>query len=378
MGMESEEMQRLLYEKILLDDSRTLSSLPGADNAEELQLSLVIVKSMFVATASEDNTAKIWCAYTGRCLQTLSHTDSLLMVMFSLDGDLAVTASYDRMASIWRVSSGQLEWNLVGHTNWVVDAQFSPDVTKVATCSRDETCRLWSTSTGACLHVLRSHAGLVTSCVFSPNSEYLLTTSYDRRARLWNATNGRCVRDPLGNTQAIFGTFTPDGSRFLATFLDGSAYSWSTEGETEATAFRGHTALTYKAQFSPDGLQVATASADRKGKLWDPFTGTCLHTLTHRGEVICVAYSTSGTCVVTASDDRTAMIWSTAGEALHTLSGHTEALTSVMFLPDTSQVVTSSKDRSAKIWNGETGELCFDLVGHTHSVWHADAILGKR
>ena len=47
-----------------------------------------------VVTASEDNTARIWDAETGREIATLKgHDDSVVSAAFSPDGERVVTAS---------------------------------------------------------------------------------------------------------------------------------------------------------------------------------------------------------------------------------------------------------------------------------------------
>ncbi|KAE8307241.1 WD40-repeat-containing domain protein [Aspergillus transmontanensis] len=52
--------------------------------------------SQLVASASYDNTVKIWDVNSGRCLQTLeSHSVWVKSVVFSRDSQLVALASYD-------------------------------------------------------------------------------------------------------------------------------------------------------------------------------------------------------------------------------------------------------------------------------------------
>jgi len=54
-------------------------------------------------TASVDNNARIWCAQTGRLIQTLEgHTQEIFSTTFSYDGKTIVTASKDNTCRIWR------------------------------------------------------------------------------------------------------------------------------------------------------------------------------------------------------------------------------------------------------------------------------------
>ena len=55
-----------------------------------------------VVTSSDDKTARLWSALTGKLLHTLTgHTDNVKSAQFSSDGKKAVTASNDKTACIY-------------------------------------------------------------------------------------------------------------------------------------------------------------------------------------------------------------------------------------------------------------------------------------
>jgi len=74
--------------------------------------------------------------------------------------------------------------------------------------------------------------------------------------------------------------------------------------------------------FSPDGKQVATASADGTGRLWEVETG----------------------------------------KQLLVLEGHEDVVYSIEFSPDGKYLVTGSRDATARIWDGKTGKENFKLI----------------
>ena len=71
------------------------------------------------------------------------HTNAVIGVTFSADGRLLATASSDETARLWDPATGEHLRTLVGHTNEVSGVAFSPDGRLLATASRDKTAGLW-------------------------------------------------------------------------------------------------------------------------------------------------------------------------------------------------------------------------------------------
>src|SRR5262249_59415727 len=67
---------------------------------------------------------------------------------FSPDGTRLATASGDQTVRLWDARTGQELLVLKGHTGTVCSVCFSPDGTRLATASADQTARLWDARTG--------------------------------------------------------------------------------------------------------------------------------------------------------------------------------------------------------------------------------------
>jgi WD40 repeat protein len=72
------------------------------------------------------------------------HTDWVRSVAWSPDGTKIATASDDNTARVWSSSSGSTLLTLTGHSDSVQSIAWSPDGTKIATSSDDRTARVWS------------------------------------------------------------------------------------------------------------------------------------------------------------------------------------------------------------------------------------------
>ena len=100
-----------------------------------------------IATASDDKTARVWDAATGRERLTLHGSDLMLSVAWSPDGSRLATGSLDRTVTIWDAGSGRERLTLVGHDSLIGSIAWNPDGTRLATASADLTVRVMSMMT---------------------------------------------------------------------------------------------------------------------------------------------------------------------------------------------------------------------------------------
>jgi WD40 repeat protein len=280
------------------------------------------------------------------------HTGPAVAVAFSPDGHLLATASRDQTARLWDPDTGDCLHTLAGHTNWVNDVAFSPDGHLLATASRDQTARLWDPDTGDCLRTL-SHTDSVGGVAFSPDGLLLATGGADRTARLWDPDTGDCLHT-LGHAKRVWDlAFSPDGLLLATASGDKRTRLWDPATGKHLRTLGSHDGPVVTVAFSPDGHMLATASGDATARLWNTDTGGCLHTLTgHTRPVYGVAFSPDGHLFATASDDGTARLWDPAtGKHLRTLTGHTGGVWDVAFSPDGHLLTTASDDGTPRTWN---------------------------
>ena len=62
---------------------------------------------------------------------------------FSPDGKRLASASYDQTVKVWDAATGQESLTLKGHTNYVWSVAFSPDGKRLASASEDNTVKVW-------------------------------------------------------------------------------------------------------------------------------------------------------------------------------------------------------------------------------------------
>jgi WD40 repeat protein/serine/threonine protein kinase len=325
-----------------------------------------------LASASWDQTIKIWDAASGRELHTLTgHDGHVFSVAFSPDGSRLASASRDRTIKIWDLARGNEPRTLEGHKGHVGSVAFSPDGIRVASGSRDQTIRVWDARNGQVLRTLEGHADEVLSVAFNPDGSRLASASADKTIKVWDTDTGKEPLNLKKQTNTVESVaFSPDGSRLASGNADGTIKIWDANSGQELRTLTGHFGLRRMA-FSPDGSRLAAGSFDGAIKVWDMTNGQELRTLKgHTNVVESVAFSPDGSRLASASWDQTIKIWDTAdGQELRTLKRHVKGTNSVVFSPDGSRLASAGGDPMIKIWDTATGQVLRTLKGHTNEVW---------
>ncbi|MBU7585520.1 MAG: AAA-like domain-containing protein [Nostoc sp. TH1S01] len=304
------------------------------------------------------------------------HTAAVLAVDVSPDSSLIASASLDQTIKLWR-RDGTLVATLKGHTATVRAVDFSPDGQILASASEDGTIKLWQLD-GKLLRTLKGHTASLWGVAFSPDGQFLASSSFDRTVKIWQR-DGKLVRTFQGYKQGFWRVaFSPDGNIVAGASVDKTVKLWKRDATGWQNAkplqtLTGHTSWVVGVAFSPDGQMIASASEDKTVKLWqrDSSDGSYRQYKTligHSAGIWGVAWSPDSQTIASASLDKTVKLWSIDGTELRTLRGHSASVWGVAFSPDSSFIASAGAENVVRLWQSDN-PFQKSIIAHQSGIW---------
>jgi WD40 repeat protein/predicted Ser/Thr protein kinase len=300
--------------------------------------------------------------------ELLGHTEKVVDITFSPDGTRFATASRDDTVKLWDPVTGELQRTLSGHVDDLHSVEFSPDGARVLTTSADSSVTIWMAETGKKLETIDDYD--VSVARFSPDGRSLVIGAVDGSLSFWNvAADEELVEQRALTVGArVDGlAFSPDGSRLAAATQAGSLRMWSLLGsQAELARVEVGKVDARTLEFSPDGSRLAAAGSEGSIVLLDGNSGDAIATLAaNHGEVQALAFAPVGPArLLSSGNEGSPKLWRTdTGELVAVVDGHREAATDVAFAPDGRMFATVSYDARVRLGDAATGHVIEVLEG---------------
>lgn len=365
-----------------------------------------------LATGGGDFLVRFWSTTTQLPTATArGHKSHILVMAFSPDGKYFVSGDRSGILRAWEPRTGKaIGQPMKGHRQWITSLAWEPHhmakngvCERVISASKCGAIKCWNVRTGSCLASFSGHTDSVESVIWG-GAGTLYSASRDRSVKVWaidaaSATtttwNGKLIRTLVGHAHRLnflalnvsaalrSGPFAPGALTLtdtsspdaIATSLqkyqtvlsatggqelliscsdDFTMILWHPLNSKQPIArMTGHVQPVTHVVFSPNGKYIASASFDKKVKLWHGSTGAFVATCNgHVGAVYQVAWSSDSRYLVSASKDGTVKLWDyqTPATCKATLPGHADEVYALDWSPNGVTVASGSKDRTIKIW----------------------------
>ncbi|XP_046685011.1 WD repeat-containing protein 37 [Homalodisca vitripennis] len=133
-------------------------------------------------------------------VELVGHTNVVISADWLAGGEQAVTAAWDRTASLYDVETGDMVQTLSGHDQELTHTSAHHSQRLVVTSSRDTTFRLWDFREPIhSVSVFQGHTDTVTCAVFTKREDKVVSGSDDRSVKVWDLRN---MRSPLATIRS--------------------------------------------------------------------------------------------------------------------------------------------------------------------------------
>lgn len=304
-----------------------------------------------VASASEDNTIKIWDRQIGVLERTLrGHQGAVTGLDF---GGLEVhtlfaSCSNDSTIRIWDPSSHYKNMHILhGHIGYVSAVRFlTPTDTLLVSAGRDTSIRIWEVLVGTCLRTIRTGGEWIRDLAPSHEGGHLISAGKDNAPTIWETSSGRLKAVLLGhdNTVECCAFAPPTSFSNFATLVSIDSVNFKSSSEIRGSTF------------------LATGSRDKTIKLWND-RGILIKTLIgHDCWVRGLAFHPGGRYLISVGEDATLRCWDLSDDAklVKTIDGLSDCfVTCVRWGPKeihrdhgiSYALAVGSDDACLRIWN---------------------------
>jgi len=336
----------------------------------------------WIATGDLDGQVKVWDPKTGKLKSNFrGHKKWITSIAWEplqaegSKGERFATSSKDKTIKIFNVRTGQSLVTLSGHRDSVESVRWGCEG-YIYSCSRDRTLfthltrsshpathspihslntgtiNVWKASQnkadlGRFVRSLRGHAHRVNALASS--SDFIGRSGpFDHKGATFKTIEEACQLAKERYRKMKYGE-----ERLVSCSDDHTLYLWSpTKTAKPIARLTGHQQQVTHVSFSPDGRFIASASFDKKVKLWDGYTGKFLKTFTgHVSAVYQVCWSPDSTMLASGSKDSTVKVWSVRTfKRLTNCPGHADEVYALDWAPNGQRVASGSKDRLVKMW----------------------------
>jgi WD40 repeat protein len=205
----------------------------------------------------------------------------------------------------------------------------------------------------------------------------LASASQDQTVKLWSRS-GTLLQTLKGYQDRVSAiSFSPDGQLLATASYDKKVKLWRMTPHPKKVQQQDHFLWThtslreqlyFRSFYFPlrGSLDFDQSSIESKASVFHPLSTVNTWTA-HSDSLMSVSFSPNSQLIVTGSKDKTVKLWTSEGRLLQTFVGHQGWVNSVSFSPDGRIIASASDDGTVKLWNLQ-GRLLKTIIAHNAYV----------
>jgi WD40 repeat protein len=283
------------------------------------------------------------------------HKDWVNSVAVSPDGTWAASASNDQTVKIWDLETGKCRATLEGHTHQVKSVAITPDGKRILSGSNDDSVRVWDALRFKHQTTLKLDGSGLSVSPFPDNETVLVGLASPKDSvELWSFSSGRRLWGQRSASYANCVAIDKKVELAISGHGDADILLWNLETSESLATLKGHSGIVNSVQITPDGRFALSGSSDNTVKIWDLKAGTCVGTLEgHQDTVFSIAISPDGALIAsTGFTDQTVRLWDwKSGTCLDAIKqkGYCAPI-SIAFVPNGSQLLVGDTNGKISIY----------------------------
>jgi WD40 repeat protein len=309
-----------------------------------------------------------------RILTQVGHSGAVLSVAISGDGRFVVTGSNDSTALLWEAATGREIRRFNGHSAHVYSVAINGNGKYVVTSSIDGAVILWEAETGRKIRSFDGRSLTGSSAVISNDGKYVLLGSVEGPAFLWDVMNQEAPRE-LRGFSGIPTSISDDGRLGLIADKSKTFRLVDVQAGKELRQYRSRSGEFVPAVMSSDGTTVVTiGQSESEALLWDVGSGRQIQKFRFDQkdsyEIGSLAISNNRKYVVAASYNRMQVWEAVSGHTLRKFDGDPVLGLKLGISSDGKSIVVGGASNLTRLFDVESGREAQRFDGYSEEVSH--------